>query len=320
MKTNNFNEEMKINLVQNFIKYLLIKEYKIKKEKAIRISCQFVDLDEFLNYEFENLKNIKSPSGRPLIRLTKKEIEKLNKIKHDNLIDPKKSLHENFIRIIGRNFINTQIRNINSINLDILNPNPFLINALNLNNVEELIEILVYQRATRSIVTSFGFYLEDLLEAAGGTKLKSGFDIVKIINGIQHYIQVKSGTSDMDKDQVEFWRKKIEEYEKKGHKAYIGMPYGKLDSSSITIGLFKLYLPDWEMRTLIGKKLWDFISGENNFHIKILRELKVAAVQILNNKSILNEIRKAINKIIDEFHDKYGYDKNSIDKFINSLF
>ncbi len=319
MSTEN-NEDLKINLTQNFIKYLLIKEYSFSKHKANQISCQFVDLKEFLYYDFENLKNLKSPSGKTLIKLNENEIKKLDKIKYDNLIDLTKYISENYIRIIARDFIKTQIKNLNSISLDRLNPNPFLINALNLKNVEELIELLVFQRATRSIVTSFGFYLENFLEAAGSIKLKKGFDLLKIINGVNHYIQVKSGTSDMDKDQVEFWRKKIEEFENLGHKAYIGMPYGKKDNTSVSIGLFKKYLPEWESRTLIGKELWDFVSGVKDFHIKILEELKISATQILKNETILNEIKKAIDRITNEFHQKYGIGEQAIKKFIDHLF
>ena len=74
-------------------------------------------------------------------------------------------------------------------NLDLLNPNPFLIRALNLYDPNKMIEFYVFARSIRSIVTSFGFAFEDLLIASGGRRLPRGFDIFKVKDGITYKIQ-----------------------------------------------------------------------------------------------------------------------------------
>ncbi|MHA1798238.1 MAG: PmeII family type II restriction endonuclease [Candidatus Helarchaeota archaeon] len=307
-------------LFQSFLKFILTHECKFSKVKAEKISNQFIDFEEFITFDFKKLKKLKSPSGRQLIRITDEEIEKIDNIIKKGYVLKDLNLKENFIRAIDRDFLNRQLINISSITLEKLNPNPFLGNALNFKKVEDLIEFLVFQRAARSIVTSFGFYFEKLLISAGAIKLPKGFDIIKIINGISHYIQVKSGTSDMDKDQILHWEKLITETELRGNRGYIGMPYGKRDSNAITISLMKSYLPEWENRTLIGKELWDFISGEKNFHLKVLMNLKISASQILNNEYILIKIREAIQRVLQEFYSKFGKNEDNIEKYYKNLF
>ncbi|GAG85009.1 unnamed protein product, partial [marine sediment metagenome] len=119
------------------------------------------------------------------------------------------------------------------------------------------------------------------------------------------------------KEQINYWKEKIIEVERNGSKGYIGMPYGKKDENAITINLMKSYLPNWETRTLIGKELWDFISEEDNFHEKVIESLKLSALEILNNHTILNEINSTIERVNDEYRQKFG---DNVDNYIKSLF
>ncbi len=311
------NKESKENLLFDLLSHFLIEECSVGKITAIRIATRFCTLSEFLDFNFENLPNIKSEGGRKLFRISKQHIENIQSAVNLNKLDQNKSVQENYLMSIGRVFVSTQIKNISEITLEILNPNPFLIKALNFKDVNKFIGFIVFQRATRSIVTSFGFAFEKLLVASGAKKLPKGFDVLKEISNIEHYIQVKSGTSDMDKDQIIHWKGLIEEKEEEGHNAYIGMPYGKRDGHGLTIALMRQYLPDWEARTLIGQELWDFISGKNNYHEIVLKNLRIAATQILRKESIIVSIDKAIEKVSLEFIEKYNDDINA---YISSLF
>ncbi len=310
------NDSKENRLLLNFLYDFLKRECKLGEVTSTKIASQFTELNKFVQFDFKRFRTYRSVDGNKLIRGFRNEyvIKIQKKIKY---VNPQISLIENYLQLIGRDFIRTQVLNLRDLTLEKLNPNPFLINALNLKNVDEMIEFLVFQRAARSIVTSFGFCLERLLIASGSEKLTSGFDIFKIVDKITHYIQVKSGTSDMDKDQIKFWKNKIVEVEKKDSRGYIGMPYGKRDKNAITINLMKSYLPNWEARTLIGKELWEFISEEKDFHEKVLDCLKISATQILNNSTILNIILKTIERIKTEFKNKYG---DNIDNYINDLF
>lgn len=312
MSSNPEEEELLFNFLNDFLR----KECKLGKITATKIATQFTDLEDFVKFRFNAFKKFRSADGKKLIRGYKEEytikIEK--KLKY---LKPEMPLIENYLRLIGRDFIRTQILNLRGTSLEKLNPNPFLITVLNLKNADEMIEFLVFQRAARSIVTSFGFCLERLLIASGSVEMKKGFDVFKIINGITHYIQVKSGTSDMDKDQITYWKNKINEVEKKGSKGYIGMPYGKKDENAITINLMKSYLPNWEARTLIGKDLWEFISEKDNFHEKVLECLKLSALEILNNHTILNEIDTTKERIKAEYKQRFG---DNVENYVKSLF
>jgi len=306
----------KDELLFNFLNDFLQKECKLGKITATKIAAQFTDLEKFVKFNFNKFKTYRSADGNKLIRGFKDEytIKIKKKLK---FLKPEIPLIENYLQLIGRDFNRTQILNLRSLNLEKLNPNPFLITVLNLNNVVEMIEFLDFQRAARSIVTFFGFCLERLLIASGSVQMKKGFDVFKIIDGITHYIQVKSGTSDMDKDQITFWKSKIIDVENKGSKGYIGMPYGKKDENAITLNLMKSYLPNWEARTLIGKELWEFISEEDNFHEKVLECLKLSALEILNNGTILNEINTTKERIKTEFRKIFG---ENVENYIKSLF
>lgn len=299
-----------------FLEDFLNNECGLGSVSSRKVAAQFASLEGFLEFDFNEFKEMRSADGHKLIRGFGDDY--VNKIRdHLGLIDVNLSIKENYIQSIGRQFIRQNVSNIKELRLSHLNPNPFLINILNLREIDEMVEFLVFQRVSRSIVSSFGTCVENLLVASGSKRLRSGFDILKVIDDVSHYIQVKSGTSDMDKDQIKYWQARIEEVEEEGHSGYIGMTYGKEDENAISISLMKSYLPNWEVRTLIGKELWEFVSGVENFHLTVLERIKKASEEILNLNSIVDEIENTTQKIIDEFKDEYG---NSIDDYINSLF
>ncbi|MBD3213430.1 MAG: hypothetical protein GF311_12555 [Candidatus Lokiarchaeota archaeon] len=308
--------EFEHEVLYRFLEYFLNNECELGDVTSTKIASQFSTLDGFLNFDFEKFKEMRSADGYKLIRGFRDEyIQRIRDKLH--IINSELSVNENFIQSIGREFIRQNLQNIQELRLAHLNPNPFLINILNLREIDEMIEFLVFQRVSRSIVTSFGTCVENLLIASGTRKLKKGFDILKIIDEVSHYIQVKSGTSDMDKDQIKYWQKKIEEVEAEGHQGYIGMTYGKDDENAISISLMKSYLPNWEARTLIGKELWEFVSGEVDFHLKVLERIKKAAEEILSLNSIVDEIENTTQHITNEFKEKYG---KNIEHYLKSLF
>ncbi len=63
-------------------------------------------------------------------------------------------------------FAMRQVEMIRTMNLNTLNVNPLLVKALNIHTPSELVSLHVEMAATRSIVTSMGFYLEQLVWAS----------------------------------------------------------------------------------------------------------------------------------------------------------
>ncbi|WP_218653160.1 PmeII family type II restriction endonuclease [Nostoc sp. TCL26-01] len=232
---------------------------------------------------------------------------------------------ENYLCIISRVFSQKQLDMVRSLALKDLNPNPFLIRALNLETPNEVVRLNVYMAATRSIVTSMGFFIEDLLMTSSDTiekaPNKSGWDLIKTTSdGEKIWLQVKSGPNNMDKDQVVYWAEKIQEKIREGDKAYIGFTYGKRTSKTVTIGLLKQILSDWEIQTLIGKELWYFLSEDHDYSSKLFEFLRKSAHQILYQNSLSEEIDRCADRITDEFIQDFGDGDQGVCNYINSIF
>ncbi|WP_333484838.1 PmeII family type II restriction endonuclease [Microcoleus sp. K1-B6] len=235
------------------------------------------------------------------------------------------TIAENFLASICRDFTGRQLVMVENLTLGKIYPNPFLIRALNLDTPEEVVRLNVYMTATRSIVTSMGFFIQKLLiscsESAESPPAKSGWDAIKTTSdGEKCWIQVKSGPNDMDKDQIVYWAAKIEEKIQEGDRAYIGIAYGKRTNKTVTLGLLKQILPNSEMITLIGRELWDFVSEDTRYTVNLFEVLRQSASQVLAQSSIDEAIERCSDRIIAEFIGKYGEGSQGVFNYIADIF
>jgi len=310
--------------LHEMIAFVLENEAGLSKGRARSVASYFADIGSFVGVKPEDLAEIRGIGRRRTMRLTNEEIEKIMEIKERGHIVPTKTVSENFLSAISREFTKRQFEMIRGIELDNLSPNPFLIKSLNLHTPEEVVRLNVYALATRSIVTSMGFFVEKLLLASSDSlekaPLGSGWDVVKDGTEERHWIQVKSGPNDMDKDQIVYWSKKIQEKISEGDKAYIGITYGKRTNETVTLGLMKQLLPDWEMKTLIGRELWDFVSDDPEYHTRIFELLRTAAQTVLTERSICEEIETCIGRVTDEFVKRYGEGEEGVSSYIKEIF
>ncbi len=89
----------------------------------------------------------------------------------------------------------------------------------------------------------------------------------------------------------------------------------------MTLRLLNTYFPDGlKKNTLIGKELWDFLSGEENYREKVLCNIIEGTKQILGDKSFMKRIKEKINALTIEFENKYGSGEKGIMKYINDQF
>lgn len=295
------------------------------KQKVEIIAYHFGSIKSFLNATREDLEKLVFVIDNPNIKLSNHDFEKINAFQKSNLLDPKLSVQENFVKILTTEFINRQLSMIESLNLETLNINPILAGALNLSNEQDLVRYYVYQAISRSVVTSVGFLVQNLLLYASeyvheGKEDELGeqtkWDIVvEKINEVKTYLEIKSGTNDVNKAQIHHYKNEIDLIENQGFKAFIAETYGKRSDKTVTHGLMKQYLPDWEKRTLIGKELWAFITDDENYHQKMIEMLLSASKQILANETIIDKIESKITPIIDDFYTKYP----SYNSFLKSL-
>ncbi len=312
---------MKIE-AQNLIEFVLVADGGLSKGTARKISSYFTSLDEFLKCTREQLYTLHSASGKN-IGISEDEVNTILVVNSNGILSENVSLVENYIRALARDFTRRQVKNIEALTLDGLNINPLLISSLNLNTPSELLEFNVNAAVSRSIVTSMGYFVQNLLEVTSEEveKLRSGFDLVKhSSDGVNHWIQVKSGTNDMDKDQIIYWLEEIKKVEGKGDRGYIGMTYGRRDNKTVTLSLMRTYLTDMDIRTLIGRELWDFLSGDIHFHERLFDSLRKSAAAVLGSMSIQEKIQERIGGIRKEFEMRYGTGEEGVKKYIESIF
>lgn len=294
------------------------------KTKIAKIVGHYSTLDGFKTATIEELNSLKTVEGLICFRkLTPKEEQAIKAFQDD--IDPENTLVQNFIKILTKRFIKKQLDMLSTISLDAFNANPILCAALNLSTPEEFIRYNAYQFIGRSIVTSMGYLVQDLLLYSNeyvydgktydeGDKTK--WDIViDRLGEVKSYLEIKSGFNDMDAGQVKHYADEIKAVEEKGFKGFIGITYGKKDSSTVTAGLLETYVEGWKDKTLVGRELWDYVSGNQNFHITLMNNIKDIANVILESVSIVRKIEDKITEIEDEFYHKY----DSIEGYYNTL-
>lgn len=304
--------------IRDFIHTVLKSDGGIPSRKAYLLVCQFKSLKEFKDANFNQYTKNGPGSKKPT--LSKKDLIIIQKrIKY---ILPGKDLAENWVKFTAGHVTRKIISNIESLRLEDMSVNPFLIRMLHFRTPEEIVRFNTFQRIPRSVVTSMGTALEYMVADCGGRRGKKGewYDAVKNDGDDTYWIQIKSGPNDVDKDQMEKFNDKFNDLAKKPRQhPRLGIVYGRRDQDSISIAMAKKYLDSHESRMLVGRELWDFISGEANFHRKILDWVDEAVEQDLKGQSIDSKMQDAIERITGEFKAKHGDGKEGIASYIESL-
>lgn len=311
--------------LHEMLAFALENDAGITPARARSIAAHFADLEEFLEApRLLFMRGFKSVSGKITLRITDEDIDNIQELQKSGCLRPDLSVRRNHLSCISRHFTRKQLAMIRSLTLNDLTPNPFLISSLGLKTPGEVVRVNVYWRAGRSVVTSMGNFVEDLLVASSPTvhEVSKGWDILKIDEeDDEHYIQVKSGPNDMDADQIRYWAREIAglEEEGKGKRGYIGITYGTRDLQTVTLGLLERYLPDWEMKTLIGRELWDFVGDDPQYHEELCHVLREAAYQVLQKHSFADEIEVRTEALIEEFVADYGEGEEGVLNYITAM-
>jgi len=184
--------------------------------------------------------------------------------------------------------------------------NPILAKALGFKDFDSLARFYVIQRIGRSLVTSFGMKMENLIKLVVDGEKGEWWDVVKKSNNVNFYVSVKSGPRDMNKDQTTEFSRRAKEIMKKDPKAHplIGMGYGKKVWPVITATLKKQEL-DPEHHAYVGKNLYALLSGKKDFHKKLLDFVVNVESDVIKGKTILELIDDKVNDIAGQFKKKY---------------
>lgn len=183
--------------------------------------------------------------------------------------------------------------------------NPVLVKALGL-SLEDTARFFVYQRIQRSVVTSFGSDMEFIVKRAMGGKRGVWWDVVKKTKDVDYFVSVKSGPSDMDKDQVDHFAQKAKAEMEKNPKAYpiIGMAYGKnlwgvIGKTLLNNGL------DPTKHAIFGKKLYNQLTNDPQHYKKLLAAVERGEQKVFGNKTIIEVIEDKVKTITSDFRKKY---------------
>lgn len=184
--------------------------------------------------------------------------------------------------------------------------NPFLVKALGIDDFNSLARFYVYQRVGRSLVTSFGTVIENMVTALSGGEKASWWDVKAKLGSTTYYMSVKSGPRDMDKDQVQHFAKMARELMQKEPKAVplIAMGYGKEPLGPI-VHTLKIEGLDPAKHTLTGQKLYETVTKQKDYHKRLLGLISAAVLKALGGKRIVQIIEDKANEIAEDFKKSY---------------
>lgn len=289
----------------------------IGKATAGAIASDFTnDLQSFLEADMLRLSRLRTSAGKQL----------LNETIINGLILEKESIpkglttQETWVFYLGRQFLKAQVSMVLSLTFQDFDINPLLAKALNLDTPRKVIAFNVYQTITRSVVTSWGDTVELIAKFVGCRdndyiiegKTGTNFDLVKGIEGVDYYIQIKSGPNTMNVGMVTSLNEAIQKLEsgKKNSKGILGMTYGTRNRiSNQIIGNLK----NADDRMKIGRELWDFISEKKDFHKDLYKLLDNSSKGLLDKSFI-----ELIESKITEFEDywKTNFKDSSLDEVL----
>lgn len=287
--------------------------------RSKNIAALFADggINEFCETASEELGDMRSPRGRPLLRGEEPEKVEAASRAYDTSLD----VRGNWISALAGRFTARQLETINSLSLESLSINPFLVRSLKLKEPEDIVRFNVYQAVTRSIVTSMGNAIEAIALRSGGERIEqgnSGFDLKKTSGEETYWIQVKSGTNTMNVDMVRYFREKASQKEAESERniARLGLTYGKKDQVS---GQIRGNLPGFDERVIVGRELWEFVSGEDGYHGRVLAAMEKAAQKTLGSDSVIDAIEDSIARITAEFQVKHGSGPDAVGRSIEEF-
>ena len=219
-------------------------------------------------------------------------------------------LGEYEVRVKLKAFIERNIKNIRKLSGEAMIEesamNPFLIKALGIKDFDALAKFYVYQRVGRSIVTSFGTMIEHIVRELSNGEQFGWWDVKASIDSSPYYMSVKSGPRDMDKDQVSYFARQAKEVMDAEPEAVpvIAMGYGKSPWPIIPGTLHSNGL-DPEKHLLLGKKLYERITGESDYHVRLLEIIGEVARRTLYDRKVIDIIEEKVEEISTFFKRTY---------------
>lgn len=294
-------------LEYDFLMDVLCEIDKIGKVTAARIITSQDTFSDFSKLDGVDLSRVK-------IKKVEKRREILDTLAQYDFSEPVKVL---YTKKIVEGFLRSQYKKVQNLTLDNLYINVLLIKALGFTTAEETVEFYLYQRITRSAVTSWGqSAVESIARIAGAEKIPDTenvsvagkkFDLKKVTDDLTYYIQVKSGPNTMNVGMVASLNDMIEKIEEKHPDSLgvLGMTYGDKEHISTQI---KDNLSGFANRAFIGEEFWALLSGESKYYENLINLIDNLSQQYGQEfqTAFLDLVREKKTDLIQSWERKYG--------------
>ncbi|MFZ5366141.1 MAG: PmeII family type II restriction endonuclease [Patescibacteria group bacterium] len=179
--------------------------------------------------------------------------------------------------------------------------NPFLAEALKLQDEKAKIKFFLTQRLQRGMVTSFGTLLQEIVKILDSDPKIEDIDLAIIKNGRKHYVQLKSGPEGftrpaLRKTKQAFRKLKLREPDcvttiafSYGAKAQLSPIWGKEVYKSADI-------------ILVGEEFWDYFFGEGFYDklLNIFRSVQPPKTRIKRRKSFDEIFETVYTRLLKE--------------------
>ncbi len=198
-----------------------------------------------------------------------------------------------------------------SLDIDDLNVNIFLATMMDITDARGLVEFYAKQRIERSIVTSFGYLIQEIATIVGGDRVEKtsgNADIIHTRDGVDIYIEIKSGTASSNKKMMREMSRQHADVKEDDPDAVtaLGLTYGKdEDVSSIMRGYY-----DGD-EILVGKDFWEYLSDDPEAYVDVIEAITKARENVKNgrrgeNYSLQELMERQFDTLVDDWRAEYS--------------
>jgi len=200
--------------------------------------------------------------------------------------------------------------------------NPYMVRALGMRSIDEAVEFFVHRRVERSLGTSFGNVLDDVIRILlGGLRGKDLSGVYgrwiewwdAVLQDRRVVISVKSGPADMDKDQVLYFAQRAREAKERGFRPFLVFAYGKRAFPVIVEYLRREGLaPEEYVR--VGRSVFREFLSDQDYYRRALGLFGAAGEEA---GDIFTLIDGKVEALARELKHRYG---GSLDKMLEDMF
>jgi len=224
---------------------------------------------------------------------------------------------EAYVETNIKNFHDSRLHSLEKVKLKQLlqRKNPYLYKAKNLGIASGFVKCILDAHLSSSEETLFGDWLEGLAifinqKVYGGKKSStSGIDLEFDRDGVRFIVSIKSGPNWGNSDQV---KKMVQNFDKARRTLKTSGSKVPIEAvNGCCYGRCKPDLKPGNYYKYCGQKFWEFISGQINFYVDLIKPLGTQAKA--RNEEFTESYNALVNRLAIEFASEFCTRKGEID-------